>query len=394
MNFHLINKIAKEVVPSAIGSFFIYDESTIREKGLSIRKFLSNLFGPDCKVLFSIKSNPNPHLLNCISTFFDGFDISSINEHQLILNQKIQYSKLTVSGPCKTNSFLWHLQKNPTASINADSIDELEKLHNEFKGCLAQSKLSIRICYPKTAKKLGVPLEEAIGWLKKNQKRTSGFHFYLGREGYSESYLFEVLEIIQSFQQKYPDLLEDNPIWSIGLGLSSEDIDPSADLTKLKSLIAKIKGSFQLELGRALLHGTAVYYSQVVSVKDSSGQRMLIIEGGTHHNGGALISLRSGYDNVSATSLYSLSEGKDAFDIYGGLCLSNDLFAHKVKLPTDIKADDWLMFYPVGAYNITASPADFIGMTRPKEFLIDDKLEIRDISPNYSPAYHEAFNGR
>jgi len=64
---------------------------------------------------------------------------------------------------------------------------------------------------------------------------------------------------------------------------------------------------------------------------------------------------------------------------------------HNGVLARDTKRGDWLMFMPAGAYNLTAASMDFIGLPRPKEFLIDRQGVTIDISPTATLKYQEAF---
>ena len=129
---------------------------------------------------------------------------------------------------------------------------------------------------------------------------------------------------------------------------------------------------FALELGRWLVGEAGVYLTRVVDVKDSQGERFVVVDGGLHHqlaasgNFGTVI--RRNYP-IALASRFDAAPALDPVTIVGCLCTPIDRLGEKVALP-QISEGDLIAIFLAGAYGASASPMAFLGHPPARELLL------------------------
>ena len=114
-----------------------------------------------------------------------------------------------------------------------------------------------------------------------------------------------------------------------------------------------------------------VYLTRVIDVKDSGGERFVIVDGGLHHqlaasgNFGTVV--RRNYP-VAVTGRMAEPATQTA-SVVGCLCTPLDRLADKVALP-EVAVGDLIAIFLAGAYGATASPAAFLGHPPARELVV------------------------
>ena len=78
-------------------SFYIYDEQHIRSQAQLLRTHF-----PDVDFFYSLKCNPNPHILRTIFSEGFGADAASLKEVQLAADAGLRQSQIYDSAPGKS----------------------------------------------------------------------------------------------------------------------------------------------------------------------------------------------------------------------------------------------------------------------------------------------------
>lgn len=347
--------------------FFIYDYTTlIKNVDLVKENIISAKIGKkESSFYYSLKSNPNAEILKDILTKFNGIDVSSENELDFCLKNNIAAHRITISGPAKTKSFLRKAIGCNVKAIHIDSFDECVEVLSLINDSTT-TNFSLRLNTDSFSDKLGMG-EEELELCISSRLPIDGFHFYLGREKYSRALLIEKLDKLELILNKYS--IKRANIY-VGLGLPSSILQEKLEIVQHK-ILATSGIDFHFEMGRVLVESCGSYCAPVLSVKNKkTAKPSVIINGGIQHLSVSLINLLKKRENSTQVVILSESNlGKDVSEvnIYGSLCLSNDLVLI-ADLPKTIKRGDWLMFPATGAYNLSASATDFIGQDMAKEF--------------------------
>lgn len=355
--------------------FFIYSaeklKSNVDDAKSMLRKL--NLVTSGSQFYYSVKANPNKTLIDEILKNCNGLDVSSERELEYVLQQGLLGDQITVSGPAKTDRFLKRAVQAGVKVIHIDNKEEYELLA-ELPA--TKSTYSLRINIDDKSSKLGLKPEDAEKILNTNSLNIIGFHFYLGRESFSElkimDALNQILPLADRFYAKKSLDLFIGPAFPSGLDVNHLSIISHP-------LLERPEIQIHFEMGRVIAETSARYCAKVLAVKENrNGKKEIIINGGIQHLSSTLISIKR-KEAVHVSRVGKNAQQKCEANIYGSLCLSNDLIFITDECPPDIKRGDWLQFFPCGAYNLSASAVDFIMQDQAREYIIRSN-NIEEIS--------------
>ena len=138
-----------------------------------------------------------------------------------------------------------------------------------------------------------------------------------------------------------------------------------------KKIIKELKGKynipeFWLEMGRYLTGPYGEYITSVIERKQTHGKDMLVLEGGINHTA------RPALVNTAfpAKLLRNSKAPLKKFALHGPLCTALDFLGEHM-LPSDINADDIIVFRQTGAYGFTESMPFFLCHDLPGEAVIE-----------------------
>lgn len=357
---------------------FIYDEELLEESIQQVFQFLerARIKNDMSRFYFSYKSCPNIFIASKVLNYFYGVDVSSLNEYREIKELGLSPERLSVSGPAKTKAFLETLVKDGVGTIHFDSCDEI----NEYSRLLKKYSIAppthytVRLNMDQTSSKLGMSMHDLERVLQKMELPFVGVHMYLGREHFSIELLNTAHSTFSKIKSKYPGIKD----FYFGPGLSAELMKTTLNLS------VEIDPSIQwhFEMGRAVVDNCGFYLAKVLSVKNKNQENMdIVINGGIQHYQSAFTDLKriSQHQTWTIDQLMEIKNGKMEANVFGSLCLSNDLFAWLDNCPNELSRGWWICFSPCGAYNISASPNDFINQDRPVVFWHSKSRELTKI---------------
>lgn len=369
--------------------FFIYSESEIEASIQSARNFWAQWSLPGFEIYFSVKVNPNPHLLRIVAQHVDGFDVSSLAEAQLLERLSWSPQKMTWSGPAKTDRALAFILKSKLRCIHLDSTDEWLEIQKTKP--LQQPACSVRISTSDLhSQKLGFSDIELTKLMGHTRQAFSAVHTYLGRETFTQAAMTGFRQRLQAkIQSGY--LKADAEIF-LGAGLPSRLILQSS----LKDLAPQEKPDriLHLESGRGLIQSSGWYGTQILSLKESKAKQNVIIDGGLQHLATHFLSPRFKDQEVIVRFF---RDGKELLDrsthiaLHGSLSLWHDTMIEDVRAPVGLRRGDWIVANHQGAYGYSAASNQFLGPTPIREWLVNSSNQLLDISAQSLTPYQRAL---
>lgn len=377
-----------ELLFTAKHPFFFYSETEIEATVKNAQAFWSQWSLPGFETFYSVKVNPNPHLLKVMSKHVQGFDVSSLSEARLVRQwfSSATETQVTWSGPAKTNHALDEVLALNLHCIHLDSTDEWLEIARRNPN----AKYSLRISTTEIhAQKLGFSKAELARLRTLTQKAWPAVHSYLGRETFSQTTMALFEERVQSAINE--GFLADAPEVYLGAGLPSRKL-LSAHEPELKpqSLPSRI---LNLEAGRALIQSAGWYGTQILSLKSTAEKKNAIINGGLQHLASHFQSPRYKAENVEVRFFRNgqeLTDRSDVLSLQGSLSLWHDVMIENISAPAGLRRGDWIVANHVGAYGYSTASNQFLGPSKITEWLLHQDGRLQDISARDLRSYHEA----
>ncbi|MNI56954.1 L-glutamyl-[BtrI acyl-carrier protein] decarboxylase [compost metagenome] len=130
---------------------------------------------------------------------------------------------------------------------------------------------------------------------------------------------------------------------------------------------------FMIESGRFLLAESGVYVARVLYVKESKGEKFLILDGGMHHHVSSTFRGRTMRNNFPVRLVRSdgtpAQGNPERVHLVGPLCTPEDCLAKDIELP-EANTGDYIVLLKSGAYGLSYSPMQFLGHPSPLEALV------------------------
>jgi diaminopimelate decarboxylase len=382
-----------ELVEKHSEPIYIYDGETIEERC----RRLQSLLPADVGVLYSLKANPNPSIAAFVSELVFGADVSSLAELCTALRAGFAPDRIFFVGPSKSREEIRSALQYKIGCVIAESELELEMLNEAADEMGAQANVGLRVnpAFDASGSKLkmgGAPRqfgidEENVVAIIRNRARLqnlsiTGLHAYLGTRILDWKLVLKNTEEILRFAAKLAE--ETGLDWKFvdvggGLGIPYFPGESEFDLEQFAAaaseLFARYRQSmpntrFLMEMGRYLTAESGIYVTRVRYVKESRGQKYVLVSGGMNHHQAttSLGSLVKQHFPIVVANKMALPAIQQAF-ICGPLCTPNDVLGKSVGLP-EVKPGDLIAIMKSGAYGFTASPLMFISHPWPGEVLV------------------------
>lgn len=372
---------------------FIYDGAVIESKLQELR----SAFGPDFEIYYSLKANPDPHVVEFLNARVDGIEIASAGEFDRAIRSGCKSQNVLFAGPGKDLNTLHHVISHEIGEIHAESLHELKQIDVVAGELEKKPNVCLRINPGEQnqggAMRMGgvaAPFgmdEESIpdvisrcGEFK--NINISGIHLFAGTQLLDAKTLLSQYRSFLQLAEAVSGLLG-RPLQSIdfggGLGIpyfSNESklelAGISAELQSLARQVKSIPGFDQtrlmIEPGRFLTAESGIYISRVLDIKSSRDVHFVVVDGGMHHHLAASGNLGQVIKrNFPIACLNKLdAEEHSAYEVVGPLCTPLDRLGRKIQLP-QIEPGDLLGIFCSGAYGRSASPTSFLSHTPPIE---------------------------
>lgn len=360
--------------------------------------------GLDMQVLYSVKTNYMPVILECLKELGCGADVVSGPELDLALKLGFSEKRLAFNGPYKTDKELDTAVRN-NILINIDSISEGHRLTELALHLDREVSVGLRV-NPGVAvflgddptfniqsaqrareSKFGFSIDDgaadaalaAMG-LDQGPLRLTALHCHLGSQITDEAAFIEALDRVFSYVST---LRKQYPVTAIniggGFGVSGIRRERRGPLRQLLALygcdvltnqsdgmdIARVANGiaerarehnvsdmrFFCEPGRALVSDAMTMISRVIGIKRSGGLTWLVLDAG--------LNLLPTIAMAEKHRIIPLDQPIDGptrtYRVAGPLCYEGDILADEYELPTDMSVGDLVSIEDSGAYTVSRS---------------------------------------
>ncbi|HOO59500.1 MAG TPA: alanine racemase [Candidatus Mcinerneyibacteriales bacterium] len=377
--------------------FYYYDEEIIRHQA----RRLKDILPPNGEIFYSVKANPNLHIVRTLADEGCGMEIASSGELKLCLRAGISPDKIIYAGPAKRNDELEEALLSGVGAVNVESAVELERLAVLCRRYEKKQKIHLRINPPFDvggngikmgggAQKFGIDserLSDIKALLDKNPLiQCVGFHVFAATQ------LLDGQKLLIYFKRAITLMKESGVKLGIellhldigsGLGISYGPEESGLDddsLTKGMKELFNDEGietrKVLIETGRFLVGQSAFFVTRVIDKKISRGVVYLLCDGGIHH---MLRPVLIGDNHeIFLLGTKEIERPKECVTIAGPLCTSVDVLGIDVELER-AEIGDILCVAQAGAYGYTESMPFFLSHPVPDEYMRDLNGRVRKI---------------
>jgi diaminopimelate decarboxylase len=373
---------------------FLYDAAVLRSRLGALRAVLPERV----EVYYSVKANPNPHVVSVFAAAGTGLEVASGAEFLRARAAGCPAERIVFAGPGKTARELELVVSGGIGEIHLESDEELAVLAELG----AEANVSIR--FNPSAEASGGAMrmggkpaqfgfdEERLGDViaavsAQGHLRFCGVHMFAGTQILDADVLVGQWRHAVDVARRAADIAG-GPIATVdlggGLGIPYFPHETALDLEAVRTAAAELFVSveqdpafsgtrFILEPGRFLAGPAGVYVCRVLSVKVSRGTTFLVLDGGMNHhlaasgNLGQVIKRDYPILNASRPDAEPLAETV----VVGPLCTPLDTLGRKVGMPEATESGDLVAVLQSGAYGLSASPVGFLSHPMPAEVLLD-----------------------
>jgi len=375
--------------------FFLYDLDAALAQ-------LARLVAPlpaAASVLYAMKANANPRVLELLRGRVGGLDVSSIGEVRLACAAGYAPALMSFAGPGKSDEALREALALGVGLISVESPGELRRLSAVARQLGRRAAITLRINpahIPNAfmmkmggqASQFGIAeeeLEQPLGAaLADPALELHGLHVYAGTQCLDAAAILENVRATLTLVARLAGEHELAPrVLNLGGGfgipyfagqqaLAVETLAPQLGelLTQAQAAEPRFAATrFVFELGRYLIGPYGVYVARVVEVKVTRGKRFAILDGGMNHcfaatgNFGQLVK-----KNYAVSNLTHPDAAPERQELVGPLCTPLDSLARAIDLPR-AEPGDLVAFHACGAYTFSASPLLFLGHDTPVELV-------------------------
>lgn len=317
---------------------------------------------------YSIKANPNPHLLKHLSSKGVGFDACSAGDLYLAGKLNLPEDRITFTGVGLPEELTARLHGNNILT-NLDSVSELKRWLSLEPARPVGMRIApeIQAGFSEHCRggewggKMGISREElpsCMHMARQQGTRIHGLHMHIGSGMEDYAPVLQAASSLLSYFQEYPELEYIN----IGGGLAPSDhdeeefplMDFSRELLALIDYYASKRGSpirLKLEPGEFLVCRAGWIISRVMVIKnwhrDGKDKRSVILDASMNHFPGGTL-----YGTTSPV-VYCRNPGAAPellYTLYGNTNQSGDRFGDERLLPR-LDEGDLLAIGMTGAYS-------------------------------------------
>ena len=368
---------------------FVYDPAIVAAR---VARFRAGFHGVDLH--YAIKANPYPPLLAAVAPLVDGFDVASAGELAKALADK-PAAAISFAGPGKRDAEL-ETAIRAGATINLESEGEAVRALAIGDRTGITPRLAVRVNPDLELRGSGMKMGGRPSPFGVDADRAAalartvigagadwrGWHIFAGSQALDAGAVIEMQAATLALAARLSDEAgAAPPLVNLGGGFGVPYFAGDTPLD-IEAVGAALGGAlaarahvladtrFAIELGRWLVAEAGVYLTTVLDRKESRGETFLVIDGGLHHqlaasgNFGTVV--RRNYPVAVARRMGVLAD--DPVSVVGVLCTPLDRLADRVLLPR-AEPGDTIAIFLAGAYGLTASPANFLGHSAPREVL-------------------------
>lgn len=344
--------------------FYFYDLDVLNSTCEKVRKG-SVSFG--YKVHYAVKANPNPRILEIISSYGFGADCVSWNEIESAIKAGFKSSGIVFAGVGKTDRDIEAALAADILCFNCESIQEIEVIDSISGKMNRKAPIALRInplveAYTHKHITTGIEeskfgintweLEEVLNKLSVLKNVTlKGIHFHIGSQITRMSVFKSLCTRINELQDWFVSRNAEIEIINVGGGLGIDYENPEKPaafevyFSMIKEFINLKPGqNIHIEPGRSLVGQCGSLISKVLFIKKGSKTIFAIIDAGMNDLiRPALYQAHHKIENLTSKGNVS------RYDVVGPVCESADTFAKYAELP-ETQRGDIIAIRSAGAY--------------------------------------------
>lgn len=364
---------------------YVYDGSRIRARLASLRE----AFAPVSPlVAYSVKSNPNHHIIRLLVEAGAGADIVSEGELQRALEAGCPPEKIVFAGVGKTDQEMVSGLRAGIRAFHVESVQEMDVLEAVAAGLGLRAPVGVRVNldvlsptheYTQTghrASKFGVAPDDAIDLYRRAAGHPHvgavGIDVHIGSQIRDTRPFLEALERALALVDRVKRELDlDLDYLDLGGGYGvadgvAEDLDVEALGDGIRERMEGRDLELILEPGRYLVADAGCLLARVLYVKQAGGKTFVITDTGMTE-----LIRPSHYGGIHPIQpVIDRSRAGRTVDVVGPVCETGDFLARDRELP-EVERGDLLWVGITGAYGFTMA-SNYNSRPRPAEVLVED----------------------
>lgn len=361
--------VAVPNIASDIGTpFYCYSTATLARH---FRVFTEALASLNATVCYAVKANSNIAVIRTLAGLGAGCDVVSGGELQIALKAHVPPEKIVFSGVGKTEAELRLALASRVGQINVESEAELQTLSALATALGKAARIALRvnpdvdagsldkISTGRKEDKFGVEWSQVPALYRKARELPgidpAGVAVHIGSQITSlapfEAAFRRVRELVlmlraDGFDIRHLDL-------GGGLGVpydhSSNIAPPSPEDygAMVKRMVGDLGCKLTFEPGRLIVANAGIMVSRVVSIKESTTRRFVIVDAGM--NDLVRPAMYGARHEIIPVKEAPAGAALGQVDVVGPVCESTDCFAKGYPLP-ELRAGDLVAFMTAGAY--------------------------------------------
>ena len=358
---------------------FVISEKQARRNYNKLRKAFSRY--PKCLIAYSYKTNYLPAVCNILHQEGAGAEVVSAFELLLANKLGVPSSKIIFNGPGKSDKEIEMIIDEDIALVNADSIEELERINQIAKAKEKRVDVGIRVkpevpdffVWPKFG------MDIASGQAFRAYKRASelehinvvGIHAHIGTQICStRPYTESIRQMAKLMSEVNAELGIEFEFFDIGGGFgvpgftplfpTEEKIEKPATIEEFgESIVTTFlscisdynlsEPTLVLEPGRIIITDPALILTMVEGTKVIGGSTKTVVV-----DAGVNLIMFAPYYYHRIVPVVNTERAQEAVDVYGPLCMQMDVLGVNRKLPVLMRRV-FLAILDAGAYSISLS---------------------------------------
>jgi len=382
---------------------YVYSKNHIIEQ----YRFIDNALGAvDHQICYALKANANGSLLKLLVAEGAGADVVSAGELSLALKAGFSPEKIIFAGVGKREDEIDYALQQNIFSFNVESVAELHSISRVALRLGKKARISLRINpdidaqshpYITTglqSSKFGIEASKAVEVYTYAATLSSlelvGIHTHIGSQITKVEPFVATAQFIAGLIGKLRETGINLTHIDFGGGfgvqyvhavshealpreeLSNDAVPtPSEFLAAVLPVLQPVGCSLWLEPGRSLVAAAGVLITRVISVKENTSKKFIIVDAGM--NDLLRPSLYQAYHQIVPLSINTYETEK--VDVVGPICESSDFLARE-RVLAKTNAEEYLAVLTTGAYGFVLG-SNYNGRLRPAEILVNgDRVRV------------------
>jgi diaminopimelate decarboxylase len=392
--------MVRDLLPTGVETpAYVYDVAEVRR----CYALLHRTVPQPSTVYYAVKANPHPDLLATLCALGASAEVCSVGEVDAALAAGFRPDQLLYTGPGKRSADIRHALSLGVAEFSVDSRHAVDQLAGLAAAADRRARCLLRVnddvavpgqglVMTGVSSQFGVDLRAVLadpaGFASRPHVEVAGLHLYMGTNIDSEDALVaQFCQAARTARMLAEALGTRWRVVNLGGGFGAP-FARAGVLPRFPGLADRLGTTLDetlpgwrdgapaitFESGRYLAATCGALVARVLDVKESHGQRVVVLESGVNHLGGmsGLRRLPQIAPDLEPVGTPEASAGETAPALVSGpLCTPLDVWARRAELSA-VSPGDVVRVANVGAYGLSASLVTFLGHPLPTEVVVDD----------------------